>query len=103
MLQPEQFSQLLRLLQQIADKPSTITGMQDWPMLMVLCSMFGGVMLLMIGGGIGYILNKIETDRKENKEEHNRIWQAYEDCQTECCPRLGGRRANDQPQSTAGH
>ena len=87
MLTPEQFGQLLSLLQKIADKPSTITGMQDWPMLVILFSMFGGISLLMIGGGLGYILSKIETDRKENREEHARIWQSQADCQDDCCPR----------------
>lgn len=94
MLHPDQFTQLLRLLQQIADKPSTITGMQDWPMLVILVSMFGGISLLLIGGGLGYILSTIERDRRENLEDHNRMWQAHEDCQHECCPRIG-RRASD--------
>lgn len=92
MLSPEQFTQLMGLLKQLADKPSTITGMQDWPMLAITCGMFGGVLLMMIGGGLGYILSTIERDRKENREEHCRIWQAQSDCQDDCCPRGNGNQ-----------
>jgi len=90
-LDPLQFQKIFELLQQIASKPNTITGMHDWNMLVTMFSMFGGVLLLMIGGGIGYILNNMDRDRKENKDEHKCLWQAHEDCQTECCPRRGRR------------
>lgn len=87
MLSPEQWTQLLSLLQKIADRPDTITKMQDWPMLVTVTGMFGGVMLLMIGGGIGYILSTIERDRRENKEDHDKLWKSQADCQDDCCPR----------------
>lgn len=84
---PDQFQQLLAVLMKIAEKPSTITGMQDWPMLMVLFSMFGALLLVLAGGGLGYILSRMETDRKENREDHALIWQSQKDCQEDCCPK----------------
>lgn len=94
MINQQQFDQLIALLTTIAEKPSTITGMQDWPMLLVLFSMFGGVLLLLIGAIIGHLLSRSEADRKENKADHERIWKAHEDCQTECCPRAGRREGD---------
>lgn len=79
---PEQFQQLLVVLQKIADKPYTLTGAADWPMLMAMGGMVSALVLLMwcdLRGQMG-----------ENKKEHARIWQAQADCQDDCCPR-GGR------------
>lgn len=97
---PDQFQQLLAVLMKIAEKPSTITGMQDWPMLVVLFSMFGGLLLVLAGGGLGYILSRMETDRRENREDHARIWQSQDDCQKACCPKgLATQRETTRPVS----
>lgn len=83
----EQFAQLLSVLKEIANKQYTITGAADWSMLVTTVSMFGGIMLLLIGGSIGHILSTIATDRKENREDHAAIRQERKDCEDDCCPR----------------
>ena len=84
---PEQFAQLLSVLKEIADKQYTITGAADWTMMVSMVGMFGGIMLLIIGGSIGHILSTIANDRRENREDHAAIRQERKDCEDDCCPR----------------
>ena len=83
----EQFAKLLELMSQ---SRHTITGASDWPMLVAMVSLFG-VMLL---GLIGLMWADLRGKFCENTEEHLRLWKAQGDCQDDCCPR-GGRRAED--------
>lgn len=87
MLSPEQWTQLLSLLQKIADKPDTITKMQDWPMLVTVTGLFGGILLLVIGGCIGYLFSRIDKAHDENVADHKAIREEIKDCQDDCCPR----------------
>lgn len=87
MITPEQFDKLLAMLAKIASRPNTITSMDDWAMLTVMVSMLGGVILLLVGGSMGYILSMINRDRAENRDDHLRLWKSQEECQDDCCPR----------------
>lgn len=87
MITPEQFDKLLAMLAKIAARPNTITSMDDWAMLTVMVSMLGGVILLLVGGAMGYILSMINRDRTENREDHRMMWQGLQECQDDCCPR----------------
>lgn len=91
MLTPEQFSQVMALLTKIAEQPHTITSMHDWPMLTAMVGMFGGVLLLIIGGCIGYLVHTMDKEGAENRAEHQMLWQAHKDCQDDCCPRSHGQ------------
>lgn len=75
----EQFTQLLIILQKIADKSYTLTGAADWPMLVAM----GGMLVLLIGCMWADLRGKFAA----NDQEHNRLWRAHMDCQDECCPR----------------
>lgn len=76
---PDQFQQLLLVLQKIADKPYTLTGAADWPMLMALGAMISAL--------IGAMWIDLRGQSKENKDEHRSLWRAMSDCQEDCCPR----------------
>lgn len=76
---PDQFQQLLLVLQKIADKPYTLTGAADWPMLMALGAMISAL--------IGAMWIDLRGNNKDNKDEHGKLWKAMADCQDDCCPR----------------
>lgn len=100
---PDQVAEFLKLLSRtadsltkIADKPYSISGASDWAMLVAL----GVVIMATIGFGGKWIIYSISKDittlssalirhQTEDTNDHNRIWAAHEDCQRECCPRLG--------------
>lgn len=106
---PEQTAKLLELLSKIADalsvpKVYTLTGAADWPLLIVVSGIIA-LMIAMIGGLIKYMWvdlriglrdNKVEWKavitelKQEEKEEHDLLWSAIRDCQSDCCPpRIG--------------
>lgn len=76
---PDQFQQLLSVLQKIADKQYTLTGAADWPMLVAM----GGL----ITGLIGFMWLDLRGKLVDNKTEHEKLWRAMADCQDDCCPR----------------
>lgn len=80
---PDQFTQLLTLLEKIASRQYTITGASDWPILLVI----GGITLALIGAMWTDLRNNIKEQKTENKEERTLIWRAMKDCQDDCCPR----------------
>lgn len=96
-MSPDQFNQLLAALSKLADRPYTLTGAADWPILAFMLVIFIGV----IGWMWRDLKATIKDGRQENKadlseykqthsEEHKNLWQALKDCQGDCCPR-GGR------------
>ena len=101
-LTPEQFKEMMVVLTKIADKQFSIAGASDWAMLVAL----GVVIMATIGFGGQWIISSISKDinllsaslnthKAEDDKAHDRIWAVHEDCQRECCPRLG-RRADDE-------
>ena len=88
----EQSQQLLDVLRDLEKSRFVITGATDWAMLVTMTSMFGGVLLLVIGGSIGYVMSQVNRDRVENREDHKALWQAHQDCQDDCCPSGGGKK-----------
>lgn len=90
----EQFIQLLAVLKQLAEKPYTISGASDWPMLITI----GGLLMLVIAAMWADLRSKLTDHRalssaelKEfkgvNEKEHDIIWEAMRACQDDCCPR----------------
>lgn len=87
MLTPEQFQQLLALAQRLSEpRLYTLTGAQDWPMLVVMAGM---VIAL-----IGLMWADLRSKLTANDQDHAKLWRAHEDCQADCCPRGVRRYAN---------
>jgi hypothetical protein len=95
----EHIQQLLLLLSKIADKPYTITGAADWPILAVV----GGILLAVIGAMWADLRAAMKEGREEwrqqlneveakNDRAHDLVWEAMRDCQSDCCPRKRGRK-----------
>jgi len=91
----EQFSQLMRLIEKIADRQFTITQATDWQMLVALF----GVLVVLIGLLWRDIGSKIRDIRAEDCKAHDTIWAAMKDCQDDCCPRW--RQQNARPEQPA--
>lgn len=83
MLSSDQFTKLLNVLERIADRPYTLTGASDWPLFVFMV----GIVIALIAFMWRDLGSKITSDKKENKEEHERIWKSQQDCQDACCPR----------------
>lgn len=84
---PEQFQQVLALAQKLMEaRPYTLTGAQDWPMLVVMA----GMVAVLIGLMWADLRNKLTA----NDTEHAKLWKAHEDCQADCCPRGVRRYSN---------
>ena len=93
-MNPEQFTQLLNLLERLAGKQWTIAGAADWPVLATV----GGALVAVIAFMWMDLRSVIKDHRSEWKEaldKHSQenekdlglVWNAYRDCQHECCPR----------------
>lgn len=87
---PEQFTQLLSA---IADRPYTLTGAADWPLLVVLGIGYAGLVGVMwhdlkqaFRDGRTEAQICLEQYRKDHAKEHERIELAMRECQEECCP-----------------
>lgn len=103
---PEQFGQLLRFLEKIADRQFTITQATDWPMLYVFMGMFiiiVGLFWRDLGRRFDLLSCALKDFKADDNKAHDSIWQAMSDCQADCCPRGNFRRpqkeggANDHP------
>ena len=91
---PEQFQQLLVVLQKIAERQYTITGAADWPILAAvggaLCAVLAFMWLDLRSSMKEHRYEwqrTIEKHEDENGKAVDLLWQAHRDCQTECCPR----------------
>ena len=80
---PEQFTQLLALIDKIANHQFTIAGAADWPILATLGSGFFIVLAFMWRD----LKATIKEGKSEWKGETEKLWQAMSDCQHDCCPR----------------
>lgn len=91
---PDQFAQLMTLLEKIVSRQYTITGAADWPILVAI-----GAVLISMGAFMWVDLkNTIKDNRGESRDElkkhidddekdHEKLWKAFSDCQSDCCPR----------------
>lgn len=89
---PDQISKALVLLEKIADRPYTITGAADWPILLAMCGVVAFMLLLNIGVVRmmwADIKASMREDKAQNSADHQTIWAALNDCQDDCCPRGG--------------
>ena len=93
-MNPEQFSQLLRLLEKIVSQQYTLTGAADWPILVIVGAAFSAVLGFMwrdlrtvIKDNRSEWKVELEKYKAENVKEHDNLWKAHYDCQHECCPR----------------
>lgn len=88
-MNPEQFSQLLKLLEKIADRPFTITQATDWPMVYVFLGMFVAAMGLFwrdVGRKFDEMKLALKDYKIDDEKNHDMIWKAMQDCQKDCCP-----------------
>lgn len=76
---PDQFKELIIVLRQLVDKPYTLTGAADWPLLMALA----GIIISLIVFNWHSIAKKIDDHQDREDKEHKDIWRAIDDC----CPR----------------
>ena len=88
-MNPEQFAKLLDVLIRIADKRHAITEAADWPMLAAMVSMFGIIVIGLIGCMWLDLKRGYEKQELCAEKEHDRIWAAMKDCQEDCCPPRG--------------
>ena len=86
----EQFAQLLKA---ISDRPYTLTGAADWPLLVVLGVGLVGLIGLMWNDLKDTIRNHrgewqiaLNQYKEEHKQEHDHIWTSMEKCKDDCCP-----------------
>lgn len=95
----EQFALLLKLLEKIADRQQpqyTITGAQDWPILVLLGGIIVGMVAFMwtdlratIKDGKKEWKNDLVRHEDENTRQFDYVWDAIRDCQGDCCDRGG--------------
>jgi len=93
-MNPEQFTQLLSLLEKLASRQFTIASAADWPILATVGGALVAVIAFMwmelrsvIKDHRGEWRDELEKHREENEKDIKIIWDAYRDCQHECCPR----------------
>ena len=91
---PEQFTQLLSLLKELASKTYTITGAADWPILAIVGGGLVSVIAFMwvdlrsvIKDNRSEWRQELEKQKSDNDKAHDLLWDAHRDCQHECCPR----------------
>ena len=96
---PEQFAQLLKLLEKLTDKSYTITGASDWPALVAV----GGLLLLAVIAMWADLRSALKDSRcdwqrdlaahkDDNIKAMDNIWAAHRDCKDDCCD-VPSRRA----------
>ena len=93
-MNPEQFSQFLAVFSKLVDRPYTLTGAADWPILAAMATVLVTVIAWMwidlkatIRDGRSEWKTELATFKTEHDKEHDRLWQAHRDCQIDCCPR----------------
>jgi hypothetical protein len=79
----DQFNLLLAALARLTEKPYTLTGAADWPILMVV----GGALIAVISFMWVDLRSKIDGNKTDNEKSHDTLWLALRDCQHDCCPR----------------
>lgn len=91
-MSPEQFAQLLAVLTKLSERPYTLTGAQDWPIMATMAGLLIAVIAWMwvdlkatIKDGKHEAKNELAVFKEEHKGEHDRIWAAHRDCQIDCC------------------
>jgi len=88
----EQFAQLLKLLEKLADKSYTITGASDWPALVAV----GGLLLLAVAAMWADLRSALKDSRcdwqrdlvahkADNDKAIDNLWTAQRDCKEDCC------------------
>jgi hypothetical protein len=93
-MSPDQFVQLLTVINRLTGQQYTITGAADWPILAAI----GGILLLAIAAmwaDLKATIKEYRTEwrselsavKSENDKDHDIIWDAIRDCQNDCCPR----------------
>lgn len=96
-MNPDQFNQLLAVLIKIADKRHAITEAVDWPMLAAMVTLFGGIVIALIGAMWIDLKRGYERQRQCADKDHDLIRKDFEkdianlkkdieDCQEDCCP-----------------
>jgi hypothetical protein len=95
---PEQFKQLLDLLEKMANRTYTLTGAADYPILVVCCSVFIGFVAFIwmdlkntIKENKGEWREELDKHRDENDKGHDLLWSAMKDCKADCCPARRGK------------
>jgi hypothetical protein len=98
---PEQFERLIKLIEKMSSPSYTITGAQDWPILVVVGAILLAAIALMWADLKSLIKdNKIEwkdqltAHVKENTNDLDDTWEEIRRCQANCCD-FGGRRRSD--------
>lgn len=87
-LSASQFDQLLTVLKSLAPSNHyTITGAADWPMVIVLCGVFGSVIVGLICFMWHDLGRRFDGYEAANEKMHESLWNAQKDCQDDCCPR----------------
>jgi len=91
---PEQFTQLLVLLEKLAGKQFTIAGAADRNILATVGGALVAVLAFMwidlrsaIKEHRGEWREELERHKAENEKDLKIVWDAHRDCQHECCPR----------------
>lgn len=80
---PDQFKELLQVLERIASKQYTITGAADWPILLVL----GGLLVSVLGFMWHDLRGQLKDHKDDNEKDIDLLWEEHRRCQKECCPR----------------
>lgn len=95
-MNPEQFNQLLGALVKLAERPYTLTGAADWPILAAMAGLLIAVIGWMwvdlkatIRDGRSEWKTELTAFKAEHDKEHDRLWQAHRDCQVDCCVNRG--------------
>lgn len=79
---PDQFRELLQVLERIASKQYTITGAADWPILLVL----GGLLVSVLGFMWHDLRGQLRDHKDDNEKDIDLIWEQQRRCQDKCCP-----------------
>lgn len=80
---PDQFKELLQVLERIASKQYTITGAADWPILLVL----GGLLVSVLGFMWHDLRGQLKDHKDDNEKDIDLLWDQQRRCQEACCPR----------------
>jgi heme/copper-type cytochrome/quinol oxidase subunit 2 len=84
---PEQWNELIIVFRALATPKYTLTGAQDWPMLIALFA----VIVFMLGVIITMIAFMWKNTDSKNNAAFDDVWTELRRCQDHCCP-LGQRK-----------
>jgi len=91
---PDQFAQLMDLLEKMVSKQYTLTGAADWEILVILGGMLAAAIAAMwvdlkgtIKDNRGELRDELMKHMVNDERDHEKIWMAMKDCQSDCCPR----------------